>query len=104
MFQDMAKQFALNEMYPHAAQWDQEQIFPVDTLREAASLGFGAVYCRDDVGGTGLGRLEAAIIFEALSMGCTSTTAYITIHNMCAGMIDRYGTDEQRCRTTMLIY
>lgn len=96
MFQDMAKQFALNEMYPHAAKWDQEQIFPVDALREAAALGFGAVYCADDVGGTGLGRLEAAIIFEALSMGCTSTTAYITIHNMCAGMIDRYGTDEQR--------
>jgi len=98
MFQDTAKQFALNEMYPHAAKWDQEQIFPVDTLREAAALGFGAIYCREDVGGTGLGRLEAAIIFEALSMGCTSTTAYITIHNMCAGMIDRYGTDEQRQR------
>ena len=74
----------------------QEQIFPVDTLRAAAGLGFGAVYCGEDVGGTGLGRLEAAIIFEALAQGCTSTTAYITIHNMCAGMIDRYGTEEQR--------
>jgi len=96
MFQDVAKQFAMDEMYPHAAKWDQEEIFPVDALRAAAGMGFGAVYCGDDVGGTGLGRLEAAVIFEALSAGCTSTTAYITIHNMCAGMIDRYGTEEQR--------
>lgn len=98
MFQEAAATFAENEMYPHAAQWDQEQIWPLEALRAAAAQGFGAVYCAEEVGGTGLGRLEAAIIFEALAQGCTSTTAYITIHNMCAGMIDRYGTDEQRHR------
>jgi len=95
-FREAAKDFAMSEMYPHAAEWDQNHTFPVDVLQQAAEMGFGGVYVRDDVGGTGLSRLDAAVIFEALSHGCTSTTAYITIHNMVAGMIDRFGTEEQR--------
>lgn len=68
----------------------------MDTLKEAASLGFGGVYVRDDVGGTGLSRYEASIIFESLATACPSTTAFITIHNMVAGMIDKFGSEEQR--------
>ena len=78
--QELATNFAKNEMHPHMAKWDQEQIFPVETLRKAAELGFGAVYTRPDFGGTGLSRLEASVVFEALAQGCVSTTAYITIH------------------------
>ena len=95
-FQDMARQFAQDQMAPHAEEWDAESIFPVDALRAAAALGFGGIYVRDDVGGSGLGRLDATIIFEELSAGCTSTAAYISIHNMAAWMIDRYGDDDQR--------
>jgi len=73
-------------------------VFPRDTLRRAAELGFGAVYCSDQHGGTGLGRLDASVIFEALSHGCPSTTAYISIHNMCAWMIDTFGGAELRER------
>ena len=76
----MALTFAMNEMFPNMAKWDQDQIFPVDVLRRAAELGFGALYTTPDYGGTGLSRLDASIIFEALSHGCVSTTAYITIH------------------------
>ena len=78
--QSMALQFAMNEMWPNMAAWDQGQIFPVDVLKKAAELGFGALYTSPDHGGTGLTRLDASIIFEALSHGCVSTTAYITIH------------------------
>ena len=78
--QSMALQFAMNEMWPNMAAWDQNQIFPLDVLRKAAELGFGALYTSTDHGGTGLSRLEASIVFEALSHGCVSTTAYITIH------------------------
>ncbi len=97
-FQAMARQFASEQMAPHAEEWDAKSIFPVDALRAAAALGFGGIYVRDDVGGAGLGRLDATIIFEALSAGCTSTAAYISIHNMAAWMIDRYGDDDQRKR------
>ena len=69
-------------MFPNMAKWDQEQIFPVETMRRCAELGFGAIYCDPEYGGTGLSRLDAAVIFEALSEGCVSTTAYISIHNM----------------------
>ena len=92
--QDMARAFATDEMLPHAAKWDEEAIFPVDTLRQAAALGFAGIYVRDDVGGSNLGRLDAAIIFEELAGGCTSTAAYISIHNMASWMIDRFGSDE----------
>jgi alkylation response protein AidB-like acyl-CoA dehydrogenase len=94
--QDIAFNFAREKMLPFAAEWDQTEKFPVDVLREAATLGFGGIYVKDDVGGSGLGRLDATIIFEALSSACVSTTAFITIHNMVAGMIDRYGNEEQR--------
>ena len=97
-FQDMAREFAVKEMLPHAALWDEESIFPVDCLRAAAALGFGGIYVRDDVGGSGLSRLDAAVIFEELAVGCTSTAAYISIHNMAAWMIDRFGSEEQRQR------
>ncbi|OAB57787.1 acyl-CoA dehydrogenase [Leptolyngbya valderiana BDU 20041] len=95
-FQDMARKFAMEEMAPHAAAWDEGQVFPVDTLRRAAALGFAGIYVRDDVGGSALSRLDAALIFEELAAACPSTAAYISIHNMAAWMIDRFGTDAQR--------
>ncbi|XP_063348396.1 isobutyryl-CoA dehydrogenase, mitochondrial isoform X1 [Pelmatolapia mariae] len=95
-FQKVAFDFAANEMAPHMAEWDQKEIFPVETMRKAAQLGFGGIYVQPDVGGSGLSRLDTSIIFEALSTGCVSTTAYVSIHNMCAWMIDSYGNKEQR--------
>ncbi len=97
-FQGMARDFAYNEMLAEAARWDEEEIFPVATLRRAAELGFAGIYVRDDVGGSGLTRLDAAIIFEQLARACPSTAAYISIHNMAAWMIDRFGNDAQRER------
>ncbi|WP_455373307.1 acyl-CoA dehydrogenase family protein [Limibacillus halophilus] len=97
-FQSMARDFAYNEMLAEARRWDEEEIFPVATLRRAAELGFGGIYVRDDVGGSGLTRLDAAIIFEELASACPSTAAYISIHNMAAWMVDRFGNDEQRKR------
>ena len=93
---DMALDFAREKLAPHALEWDEKKHFPVDTLREAAALGMGGIYIRDDVGGSGLGRLDAALIFEALATGCPTIAAYISIHNMCAWMIDNFGSDEQR--------
>ncbi|SDF61260.1 MULTISPECIES: isobutyryl-CoA dehydrogenase [Bosea] len=95
---DMAQDFAAETLAPHAARWDEEKHFPVEEMRAAAALGMGGIYIRDDVGGSGLSRLDAALIFEALSTGCPTVAAYISIHNMCAWMIDRYGSDEQRQR------
>jgi alkylation response protein AidB-like acyl-CoA dehydrogenase len=95
---DMAQSFAAENLAPHAVDWDQRKHFPVDVMREAAALGMGAVYVRDDVGGSGLTRLDAALIFEALATGCPTVSAYISIHNMAAWMIDRFGSDEQRRR------
>lgn len=95
-FQDAAQRFAADKLAPDAAEWDREAIFPVDVMREAAGLGFGGIYVADDVGGSGLTRTDAAIIFEALSEGCTSTAAFLSIHNMAAWMIDRFGGEEQR--------
>uniref|UniRef100_A0A4W6FP48 Isobutyryl-CoA dehydrogenase, mitochondrial n=1 Tax=Lates calcarifer TaxID=8187 RepID=A0A4W6FP48_LATCA len=95
-FQKVAFDFAANEMAPHMAEWDQKEIFPVETMRKAAQLGFGGIYVQPDVGGSGLSRLDTSVIFEALSTGCVSTTAYISIHNMCAWMIDTFGNNEQR--------
>ncbi len=97
-FQEMAGDFAREEMEPHAREWDEKSIFPVETLRKAAALGFGGIYVGEDVGGSGLGRLDAAVIFEELAKGCTSTAAYISIHNMATWMIDRFGSPEQRER------
>ena len=97
-FQATARQFARDEMMPHAREWDENETFPVETLRKAAALGFGGIYVKDDVGGSALSRLDATIIFEELAQGCTSTAAYISIHNMAAWMIDAFGGDAQRKR------
>ena len=82
--QALALDFAMKELFPNMSTWDQQEIFPVDVLRNAAALGFGALYTRMDYGGTGLSRLDASVIFEALSHGCVSTTAYLTIHKYCS--------------------
>ncbi|XP_037533509.1 isobutyryl-CoA dehydrogenase, mitochondrial [Nematolebias whitei] len=95
-FQKVAFDFAAKEMAPHMAEWDQQEFFPVETMRRAAQLGFGGIYVQPDVGGSGLSRLDTSVIFEALSTGCASTTAYISIHNMCAWMIDTFGDNDQR--------
>jgi alkylation response protein AidB-like acyl-CoA dehydrogenase len=93
---EMASAFAAAELAPYAVEWDQDKTFPVRTLEKAAALGLGAIYVREDVGGSGLGRIEAALVFEALAKGCPSVAAYISIHNMCTWMIDRFGHDAQR--------
>jgi len=97
-FQDAARRFAAEQLAPHAADWDRDAIFPTEVLRQAAALGFGGIYVADDVGGSALTRTDAALIFEALSEGCTSTAAFLSIHNMAAWMIDRFGDAGQRQR------
>jgi alkylation response protein AidB-like acyl-CoA dehydrogenase len=96
--QETARAFARDEMMPLARQWDEDEVFPQDTLRQAAALGFGGIYVSADLGGTALSRLDAALIFEELAQGCPSTAAYISIHNMVAWMIDAYGARELRQR------
>ena len=96
--QETARAFARDEMKPLARQWDEDEVFPEDTLRQAAALGFGGIYVSADLGGTALSRLDAALIFEELAQGCPSTAAYISIHNMVAWMIDAYGASELRQR------
>src|SRR4051794_20018005 len=95
---DTARAFAAEKIAPYAVKWDEEKHFPVETIREAATLGMGGIYIRDDVGGSGLTRLDAALIFEALAQGCPTVSAYISIHNMAAWMIDAYGSVDQRMR------
>ena len=92
----VARRFATDRLAPFAAEWDEKSHFPVDRLREAAALGFAGIYVKSDVGGSEMSRLDAAIIMEELSVGCTSTAAFISIHNMASWMIDRYGSDAQR--------
>ncbi|WP_343291678.1 acyl-CoA dehydrogenase family protein [Vibrio harveyi] len=94
MFADTAQQFAAERLAPMAAEWDEKQIFPKDILREAGELGFLSLYTPEEQGGLGLNRLDASIIFEQLSMGCTSTTAFMTIHNMVTWMVASFATDE----------
>src|SRR5215467_3685001 len=96
--EDTARQFARAEMMPYAREWDENSTFPVETLRKAAALGFGGIYVKDDVGGSGLSRLDAALIMEELAAACPSTAAYISIHNMSAWMIDGFGDLDQRKR------
>ncbi|MES2751242.1 MAG: isobutyryl-CoA dehydrogenase [Pseudomonadota bacterium] len=93
---DMAREFAAEKIAPFAIKWDEEKFFPVDVMREAAALGMGGIYIRDDVGGSALTRFDAALIFEALAQGCPTVAAFISIHNMSAWMIDHFGSDEQR--------
>jgi alkylation response protein AidB-like acyl-CoA dehydrogenase len=95
-FQSTARQFACDEMMPHARDWDEGEVFPVESLRKAAALGFAGIYVKGDVGGSALSRLDAALIFEELAQGCASTAAYISIHNMAAWMIDAFGSDAAR--------
>jgi alkylation response protein AidB-like acyl-CoA dehydrogenase len=89
--QEMAQKFTADAITPHAAEWDEKHIFPRDTIKAAAELGFAAIYVSEESGGIGLGRLESALIFEAMAYGCPSTSAFISIHNMAAWMIDRFG-------------
>src|SRR6202043_1520687 len=96
--QETARDFAEREFKPHAARWDEECVFPVDALHQAASLGFAGIYVGEDVGGPALKRIDAALIFEELATACVSTAAYLSIHNMAAWMIDRFGSAEQRRR------
>src|SRR5436305_4851259 len=93
---DMARDFAAEKIGPYAMRWDEEKHFPVNVMREAAKLGMGGVYIRDDVGGSALSRLDAALIFEALAQGCPTVSAFMSIHNMASWMIDAYGSDAQR--------
>lgn len=95
-FIQTARDFAEKELAPNAARWDAEHHFPVDIIRRAAALGFCGIYADPDCGGLGLSRLDAALIFEQLSQGCTTTAAYITIHNMCTWMVTRFGNTEQK--------
>ena len=97
-FQETARAFAQERMLPEAGRWDAERIFPAEVLREACELGFGGVYVSEAHGGSGLSRLDAALIFEELAAACPSTTAFLTIHNMVASMLSRFGSEEQRAR------
>ncbi|MCX7381296.1 MAG: acyl-CoA dehydrogenase family protein [Alphaproteobacteria bacterium] len=97
-FQQTARSFAREKILPHAGAWDEARHFPATELREAAALGFASIYIPEEHGGTGLGRLDAAIIFEELAYACPSTAAFLTIHNMVAGMVSRFANDEQRAR------
>jgi len=90
----MAYKFAQEELEPKASEWDKTKEFPLDVYRKAADLGFGGIYVSEENGGCGLGRLESSIIFEALSSGCVGSSAYLSIHNMVAWMIDKYGSKE----------
>ncbi|WP_203074592.1 acyl-CoA dehydrogenase family protein [Falsiroseomonas ponticola] len=93
---DTALAFAADRLAPHALEWDEKRHLPVDVLREAASLGMAGLYVREESGGAGLTRLDAAVVFEALATGCPTISAFLSIHNMVAWMIDRYGSDAQR--------
>jgi alkylation response protein AidB-like acyl-CoA dehydrogenase len=93
---DMARAFAAEQLAPHALRWDETKHFPVDVIKRVAALGMGGIYIREDVGGSGLKRLDAALVFEALSTGCPAVAAYISIHNMVAWMLDKFGAPALR--------
>lgn len=94
--QAMAREFADEKIAPHAIDWDERKHFPVDVLKEAAGLGMAAIYVREDIGGSGMTRHDAALIFEALATGCPTVSAFLSIHNMVAWMIDGFGREDQR--------
>ena len=96
--QDMARKFTADAITPYAAEWDEKSHYPVDVWKAAGELGFGAIYVSEESGGTGLGRLEAALIMEAMAYGCPATSAFISIHNMAAWMIDCFGSAELKAR------
>ncbi|KQN34859.1 acyl-CoA dehydrogenase [Sphingomonas sp. Leaf407] len=96
--QELARRFTADAITPHAAEWDEQHIFPRDTIRQAADLGFAAIYVSEESGGIGLGRMESALIMEAMAYGCPSTSAFISIHNMAAWMLDAFGSAELKAR------
>ena len=96
--QEMARRFTADRITPFAAQWDEDHHYPKDVWKAAGELGFGAIYVGEDNGGIGLGRLDAALIMEAMAYGCPATSAYISIHNMATWMIERFGGDEIKAR------
>ncbi len=96
--QDMARAFASDRIAPYALQWDRDKHFPVDVLQETGPLGMGGIYVHEDVGGSALKRLDAVLIFEALATACPAFSAFVSIHNMAAWMIDTFGNNEQRQR------
>ena len=93
-YRDLAKSFSDKELKPYAAEWDKEAFFPKETLTKAGELGFLSLYVDTNLGGMGLGRLDASIVFEQLAQGCTSTTAFMTIHNMAIWMVSKFGSEE----------
>lgn len=95
---EMARGFTAQAITPHAARWDQEHHYPVDVWKAAGELGLGAIYVSPENGGTGLGRLEAALVMEAMAYGCPATSAFISIHNMAAWMVDRFGSADLQGR------
>lgn len=96
--QEMARRFTADTITPHAAEWDEKHFFPRDVVKAAADLGFCGIYVSEESGGIGLGRLESALVMEAMAYGCPSTSAFISIHNMAAWMIDRFGSDRVKTR------
>lgn len=96
--QDMACKFTADNITPHAADWDERKHFPRDVVRAAGELGFGAIYISEDAGGIGLGRMESALIMEAMSYGCPTISAFISVHNMATWMIDCYGSAALKAR------
>ena len=96
--QELARRFTADRITPFAAEWDEQHIFPRDTIRAAAELGFAAIYVSEESGGIALGRLEAALIMEAMAYGCPATSAFISIHNMAAWMIDRFADADLKAR------
>jgi alkylation response protein AidB-like acyl-CoA dehydrogenase len=96
LIRQTASDFAAERLRPFAGEWDDKKHFPVDVIREAGALGFAGLYVNEDVGGSALSRFDAVLVFEQLSKGCISTAAYISIHNMCSWMIDRFATEEMR--------
>jgi butyryl-CoA dehydrogenase len=93
---DLANAFAREEITPHASSWDEQCYFPVEVLKKAASLGLAGIYCQQDIGGSELSRLDAALIFEELATSCISTSSFLSIHNMVAAIIDNYANSELR--------
>lgn len=96
--QDLARRFTADRITPFAAEWDEKHIFPRETIKAAAELGFAAIYVSEESGGIALGRLEAALIMEAMAYGCPSTSAFISIHNMAAWMIDRFSGERVKAK------
>ena len=97
-FRKMAGEFARSHLEPHASNWDKNAVFPVETIKEAAALGMAGMFAQTDIGGSALSRLAGAVIFEQLATGCVTTSAYLSIHNMVTGVIDRYASPELRAK------